>query len=216
MELVLCRHSETDYNKEKRYQGRTDNPLNGNGIAQAKLIGEKLSAEKFYAAFTSPLRRCTQTAEQILSFQKGLNSTSLEALIELDYGLFSGLTPKEITQKFPGEWEKKVENPYEFVHPNGESYKGVDERRVRPLLAEFREKYASRKILVVTHQGTGRLIIGSMLGLSPKEKMEISIPNDCIYSIEYRPHKTAVKYFLAETGAEGSGYLERNLSEQFV
>ncbi|VVB99416.1 Histidine phosphatase superfamily (branch 1) [uncultured archaeon] len=95
------------------------------------------------------------------------------------------------------------------MHEGGESYKSMDETRIRPLLKEFQEKYSSRKILVLSHQGTARLIIGDMLGLSPEQKMQVDMPNDCIYYIEYRPHKTEVKYFLCESKKEGNGHLRR-------
>ena len=46
-----------------------------------------------------------------------------------------------------------------------------------------------------------------VLGLGPDEKMSIMMPNDCIYFVEYRPHKTEVRYELLESGKIGKGVL---------
>ena len=60
----------------------------------------------------------------------------------------------------------------------------------------------------MTHQGTAKMMLGSMLGLTPEEKMGINMPNDCIYFVEYRPHKTGVSYELLESGNKGGGVLK--------
>jgi len=206
MRIVLCRHGETDFNAEKRYQGRTDTMLNKKGLKQAEQLAEKLGDNDFYKAFSSPLKRCTQTAEKIMELHPKTKLIIKQELIEHDYGVFEGKTPDEIPELF----EEKEKNRYEFRHKNGETFREADEKRVKPFLEELKEKYYSRNILVVTHQRIGSLIIGSLLGLPGKEKVEIEIPNDCIYFIDYLPHKTIVKYFLIDSKKQGEGYLKRN------
>ena len=115
----------------------------------------------------------------------------------------------EIEKKFPGDWAKRDDNKYDFRHESGESYREVDENRVRPLLNEFREKYSSRKLLVITHQGTARLVIGNLLGLSPEEKMLVDFPNNCVYRVSYLPHKTEITYSLVGLGESDKGYIKR-------
>src|SRR3989344_3023119 len=209
MKLILCRHSETDFNTQKRLQGKLETELNERGVKQARLVAEKLESEGFDYAFSSPQERCRQTASGIMRFHPKTKMVFRNELREIDLGKYTGMNPGEIEEKFPGEWGKRVDSKYEFLHEGGESYKGVDEKRVQPLLKEFREKYSSRTILVVTHQGIGRLIIGNLLGLAPGQKMKIDFPNECIYFIDYRPHKTEIMYCLAEEGIEGKGWLEK-------
>tara|TARA_Y100000310_G_scaffold345709_1_gene468599 strand:+ start:2868 stop:3509 length:642 start_codon:yes stop_codon:yes gene_type:complete len=209
MKLILCRHGQTDFNIQRRYQGLAQTPLNEAGFQQAKRVAEKLKEEELDAAFSSPLKRAVQTAEEIVKPHKNLKLILRDELTELDYGHLSEKTPEEIEAENPGIWAKREENKYDFDHLGGETFRNADEKRVKPLLKEFQEKYSSRTILAVSHGGVGRLILGNLLGLEPKEKMLIDIPNDCIYYVNYRPHKTEIKYFLVDSGKEGKGYLTR-------
>lgn len=216
MKLILCRHGETDQNMQRRLQGRLETEINAHGLAQAKLVAERLREEGFDHVFCSPLRRCRQTAAEIMAFHPGMEVKYRAELSEVSLGKYSGMDRHDIEAKFPGEWSKRVDNKYDFRHEGGESYKDADEKRVKPLLKEFREKYSSRKLLVVTHGGICRLMLGNMLGLRPGQKMQVEFPNDCIYYVEYLPHKTAVKYLLAESGISGEGYLTKEGAEKEV
>ncbi|TYB31933.1 MAG: histidine phosphatase family protein, partial [Candidatus Mcinerneyibacterium aminivorans] len=65
MEIYFVRHGETKGNKEKKFRGRTDYPLNENGKNQAKKLKEKLKKYKFDKLLTSPLKRAHETAKII-------------------------------------------------------------------------------------------------------------------------------------------------------
>ena len=60
--IVMVRHGETDWNRERRFQGRADQPLNEAGRAQARELAELLRGEPVSAVYTSPLRRAGETA----------------------------------------------------------------------------------------------------------------------------------------------------------
>lgn len=206
MKLIVCRHGETDFNVQKRLQGKMETKLNWHGRKQAKLIAARLKSEDFEHAFSSTRARCRQTANEIMKFHK-CNLELREELSEVDLGIYTGMNREEIEEKFPGHWAERVDNKYNFKHKGGESYKEVDEKRVAKFLQELREKYSARTVLIVTHAGTGRLVIGSMLGLTPDEKMHFEFPNECVYFVEYRPHKTVVGYELVESNKKGQGFL---------
>ncbi|MEM4256783.1 MAG: histidine phosphatase family protein [Candidatus Diapherotrites archaeon] len=207
MRIVLCRHGETDFNVQKRLQGKMETELNEHGFLQAKLIAENLKNEKFYTIFCSPRKRCLQTAEEINKFHNKKIEVR-EELSEIDLGIFTGMNREEIEHNFPGEWSKRVDNKYEFLHKNGESYEEVDKNRVAKFIQELKEKYSARNILIITHAGLGRLLIGSLLGLSGQEKMRIEFPNECIYFIDYKPHKTKISYLCVESKLSGEGFLK--------
>ncbi|PIN85504.1 MAG: hypothetical protein COV47_01865 [Candidatus Diapherotrites archaeon CG11_big_fil_rev_8_21_14_0_20_37_9] len=207
MKLILCRHGQTDYNKEHRLQGSLETDISSEGRKQAREVGDFLKSKEFDFAFCSPQKRCMQTASEIMAFHKDKELVQRNELREIDVGKYEGMNPAEIEKKFPGDWKKRMQDKYSFVHAAGESYAKMDSERIKPLLQEFKEKYYSRTLLLVTHMGTGRLIIGNMLGLKGKEMMEIHFPNDCIYFIEYRPHKTVLEYVLVETGKKGKGFI---------
>lgn len=209
MKLVLSRHGETDFNVEKRLQGtRINHEINEHGKEQAALVAEKLKDYNFDHIFSSPLIRCKDTVE-IIAKKHDNKIEFRKELEEVNLGIFSGMNAVEIEEKYPGKWRERVDSKYDFDHYDGESYESVDKTRIASFLKEIKEKYSSRTILIVTHMGIARLIIGSLLGLNGKEKMEINMPNSCIYFIDYLPHKTKIEYYLTETNETGEGYLKK-------
>lgn len=84
MKLVVMRHGQTDYNREHRYTGTTDLPLNDTGIQQARDAGQAPSVK---LAFVSPLSRARQTAR--LCFPNA-EQRIVEGLREIDFGAFEG------------------------------------------------------------------------------------------------------------------------------
>ena len=62
-ELIVIRHGETDWNRQHRFQGQIDVPLNTAGLAQAERLAQRLAYEAFDAVVASDLRRARVTAE---------------------------------------------------------------------------------------------------------------------------------------------------------
>ncbi len=92
----LClRHGATDWNRQGRFQGRTDNPLNDDGTAQAHAAAEKLRAVELGHVVSSPLLRAVQTAE-IIANVASKTVTLDQGLIELDFGSFEGKAVREL------------------------------------------------------------------------------------------------------------------------
>ena len=163
--ILLARHGETDWNRENRFQGHADPPLNALGRAQARELAERLAAEPIAAIFASPLQRARETAE-IVAGPVGLAVELVEALREVDVGSWSGLTRDEIAERFPDGYGRWLE--YEHGWDDGESYEDLGERVVPALLA-IAERYDGRLILVVTHGGPIRAAYASADGVSHGE-----------------------------------------------
>ena len=66
MKILLVRHGETDYNKNKLIQGHSDIELNETGRDQARNAGQKLTEYDIDFAFSSPLKRAVETARLML------------------------------------------------------------------------------------------------------------------------------------------------------
>ena len=98
--FLIVRHGQTDWNAERRLQGREHIPLNDAGKEQAASCGRLFAAAKeagieFCGFFSSPLGRAVETAESIAKAAGGGNVVPWETLIERDYGALSGLTLEE-------------------------------------------------------------------------------------------------------------------------
>ena len=94
--LYIIRHGQTELNNRKVLQGRSDHPLNENGIAQARDAAEKLKGITFDVVWSSPLIRALQTAKIIVPDAKPRID---ERLIEMEYGPYEGMGLNELPQE---------------------------------------------------------------------------------------------------------------------
>jgi probable phosphoglycerate mutase len=83
--LLIARHGETEWNREERYQGHADPPLNKTGRAQAEKLGNDLAGEPVDAIYSSDLRRASETAD-IVGARLGLPVEQDSGLREIDVG----------------------------------------------------------------------------------------------------------------------------------
>ena len=161
--IVLVRHGETDWNREHRFQGHADTPLNEAGRRQARELAEMFRGEGASAVYTSPLRRASETA-RIVAERIGLDAQALEALREIDVGDWQGLTVDEVRTRFPERADVAWHNGW----PNGETYDELA-ARVVPALHELGRRHAGENVVGVTHAGPIRAALSAATGLSHEE-----------------------------------------------
>ena len=154
-ELLLVRHAETEWNREGRWQGHADPPLNDAGRAQAHALAETLAGEEVDAIYTSDLRRAAETAE-ILAAALGRPVTADPELREIDVGSWSGLTRAEVAERYP-DWE---------TH-DGESIEALQARVVAAVLRIARQ-HPDGQVLIVTHGGSIRSLERHFHGASAR------------------------------------------------
>ena len=150
--ILLARHGETDWNREGRFQGWADPPLNATGRAQAVDLSVQLMAEELAAVYSSPLRRAYETAE-VVAASLGLEPVTVDALREVDVGSWSGLSRAEIEQRFPEQYARWLD--YGQGWEDGETYEQMVDRVVGAL-QELAEARNGERILAVTHGGPMR------------------------------------------------------------
>lgn len=97
--IYVARHGETEYNRLGKYTGRTDIPLNENGIKQAEQLAEKLKNEKIDIAVCSSLLRAKQTAEIILE-NRNIKLIAEDGLKEIGMGVLEGKNIKATGYSF--------------------------------------------------------------------------------------------------------------------
>src|SRR5262245_9299525 len=105
--LIVVRHGETTWNREKRMQGTTDTPLSDVGRAQARALGRRLAGHDFAALYASDLARARDTAS-VIAERTGRKLVMDSRLRERRFGIFEGLTAGEIHERFPEEYDRFV------------------------------------------------------------------------------------------------------------
>jgi broad specificity phosphatase PhoE len=169
--IYLIRHGETDWNREQRYQGQQDIPLNSTGIKQAQLKAENLNGHKFSALYSSDLMRAFQTAQEIAKKVK-LSITTHPALREINQGEWEGRFIKDVLASNEAEVRAVYQNPYTARKPGGESI-GEVAARMYAYLDHLAEKHDQQTIIVVSHG----LAIATVLCKVRKLPLEMAIRN---------------------------------------
>jgi broad specificity phosphatase PhoE len=165
--LLLARHGETDWNREQRFQGHADPPLNQTGRAQAVDLSVALAAEPLAAVYTSPLRRALETAE-IVAAAHGQEPVTVDALMEVDVGAWQGLTRADIEERYPDQFARWLDHVDGFGFTDGESYEELG-ARVIPALLGLAAIHPGERILAVTHGGPIRTALARVDSLSYAE-----------------------------------------------
>lgn len=157
VEIVLIRHGKTEGNKEKRYIGRTDQPLSEEGIAGIKEnLGRYPSVEKVYA---SPMKRTRQTAELIYP---GQASELVDGLREMDMGVFEGKNHAELKNRL--SYILWVATRGKISIPGGESMKDFGKRTMDAFTQVLGDMQAEgiKRSAVVAHGGTIMSIVSQL------------------------------------------------------
>ena len=158
--LILVRHGETEWNRARRIQGRTDIPLNDDGREQAREAADRLAAEIApgpVVVISSDLSRAKETAEIIAD---GLGVEVLHTSAELrerSYGEAEGIETSEFARRW-GDW-------YSAEVPGAESRADLRRRALRAIRRAVRDARRSAAphaptVVVVAH---GALIREVML-----------------------------------------------------
>ena len=188
--LILIRHGETPYNRDRRYQGHRNTPLTRKGKRQAKEIAFRLKNESLNAIYSSDLKRTKCTAE-VINHYHSLKINILPQLREIDFGDWEGKTHDEIQREWRGlldEWERK---PSQIKIPRGESIKDLVER-IRSTIKKIVSNHPDQRVAIITHGGPIRIILMDALGLGLDDWWKTITSNGGISIIEYQSNKAKV------------------------
>lgn len=166
-QLILIRHGETTWNRERRMQGHTDTSLSDTGRAQAAAVGRRLANQQFAALYSSDLMRAYDTASAIAP-HIGLPIVRDAALRERTFGIFEGLTSEEIAQRHPEENARFQTRDPDYAMPGGESSRQFYQRSLS-CLEGIAAKHAGETVVVVTHG----LVLDTLYRAAHKLALEI-------------------------------------------
>ena len=185
MTLYIMRHGETAWNVLRRFQGRSDIPLNEKGIALAEVTARGLADVPFDLAFTSPLSRARRTAEIVLR-GRDVPLTDEPRLIEIAFGAYEGRSA------LPTAWDPEpddnllrfLRDPERYVPPeDGESIPAF-RARAEAYLEELcgKDEWADKTILLSTHGGVTTALLDAV---DPPEGYfwREGVPYNCSYAV---------------------------------
>ena len=186
--LYLVRHGETDFNVQGRIQGRTNNPLNDNGLGQAALLAEYLSSQPLEVVASSTLQKAAATADVVASRHPAAKRQRLDWFSEMCFGDFEGQQMSAVEKEYKetiGAWApgdtsrampgKRGESP-EMV-----AARGLTGLRALGLIGDA--PTAARHVCVVAHPRFNKILIASLQGDLTKAS-QVAQANACVNVID--------------------------------
>lgn len=148
--IYLTRHGQTEWNIEKRLQGRGNSPLTQAGIERAEELRERIEALPIDVIYSSPIERALHTAK-ILKGHKEVEIKLHDGLMEMCFGDYEGRRTDEVMKENP-EWDinRIMCGDITLCAPNGESLESVRER-VQEAMNEIIADNQGKTLLVVAH-----------------------------------------------------------------
>ena len=176
MNILLVRHGETTWNREGRYQGRTDIPLSETGHTQVRALGDRLQSIPLVLAVSSPLSRARATAAAILAGRRGgahsARGSSLEleldaGLLEISHGGWEGQLASEVARDHAemfGVW-RTAPGRDALAGPGAETLGDV-EARAWPVFERLAARLGPDDTgLIAAHDAVNRVLLCRILGL---------------------------------------------------
>ena len=190
LRLLLLRHGETAWNRERRFQGWTDTPLSEAGLAQAEAAARELKEHALAAVYASPLQRARDTAA-LIAAPHGLEVETDPDFKEVSFGQWEGLTVDEVRERDAALYAAWVETPHLVFPPEGES---LAEARLRVLagLERLRAGHPDAVVCLVAHGIPVRILILEALGLGLDRIWSLHSAPTGISELEFRDDWTAL------------------------
>jgi probable phosphoglycerate mutase len=192
-DFLLIRHGETAWNRELRFQGQLDVPLNDMGFEQAQRLkirmGQALAEWQAQGRvptrlISSDLLRAQQTAHpvaEVLGHTCILNA----GLREQCYGMFEGMRSPEIQAQHPEAWQRWLAFDADSAVTGAETTRAFHDR-VIAALQELAHQYDGEHVVVVTHGGVLDMVWRHAQALSLSGPRVCDIPNAGLNQVAWR------------------------------
>lgn len=179
--ILLLRHGETFWNRERRIQGRAESQLTPLGerqaAAMASLVSDLISREPGpFRLLASPIGRARQTADAVARATR-LPVELDDRLVEIGCGEWEGLLHDEVRARNAEHYACN----WIFGAPGGETFDDVMSRARDWLADQVAEPH--RRIIVVSHGVWGRCLRGAYAGLDPKTTNGLAVPQDAVFRL---------------------------------
>jgi len=156
--IVLVRHGHVEGISPERFRGRRDVDLSELGARQARATAQRIAQEwQPLRIYTSPLKRCLQTAELIAS-ACNIPCTTLEDLNDVHFGDWEWRTYDQVRAQWPDLLERWFSAPHLVRFPNGDSLQDLV-ARVSNVLRLSLERHRHETLVVVGHSSANRALL---------------------------------------------------------
>jgi broad specificity phosphatase PhoE len=189
LQLVLVRHGQTEWSRDKRHTGRSDIPLTPEGVREAQRVRAELEGREFARVLSSPLARALETARLA---GLGDRLETREELLEWDYGDYEGVTTAEIHETRPGWvlWRDGC--------PGGENPEDVG-ARADQLLAELSS--TDGDVAVFAHGHMLRVLTARWVELPPSQGSRFVLETATISVLGWEHDWRAIRTWNARSGS---------------
>lgn len=180
--LILWRHGRTQWNKEQRFQGQTDVPLDEIGVAQAQRAAQLLQHLSPHYLVSSDLQRAHKTAQELARL------TNLEIQLDQDFretahGEWEGLTYCELQEKYKETYRRWSAGTEIRPGDTGETRIEVASRMVRGIERHLAKIDDGETIVVATHGGAARAAVAQLLELPKNLWGNLGIMGNCSWVV---------------------------------
>jgi alpha-ribazole phosphatase len=139
---------------------------------------------------SSPRIRCAAFGSHV-SQQLNIELVIKDALSEIDFGEWEGLTGAQVEASYPGQWHQWLDNPDDPAPHGGEAY-GLFQQRILDGWSQLISQYQGQRILLLSHSGVMRAILASVLGLDSTGLFRFNVPHAChsqvsVYHLSGKP-----------------------------
>ncbi len=170
--IILVRHGQTEWNREERFRGWVDIDLDETGVRQAGAAAQRIAQWDVAAIYSSPLRRAIATA-QIIANRLSLPVVPLEGIIDMNFGIWQGLSIGEVKGKYPELFDLWRYSPQSLEIPEGEGLEDV-RKRVVATIDELTVRHESATVALVTHRVVCKVLLCHLLGLDNSHFWQIA------------------------------------------
>ena len=161
--IVLVRHGHVDGIAPERFRGRRDVDLSALGLEQARATAQRIARGWSPSGiYTSPLRRCVQTAEAIAT-ACATSLTTLADLNDVDYGEWEWCSHEHVGATWPDLYRCWLTAPQRVRFPNGESLTELA-ARMSNVLQLILDSHQGHTVVVVSHSANNRVLLLQALG----------------------------------------------------
>jgi broad specificity phosphatase PhoE len=187
--LILIRHAATGHNIQKRYCGWTDAGLSKEGKYQAALLGRRLKSHDIHSVYSSDRQRALESAKIIFKMAR---IQKIPQLNEMCFGVFEGLTHRQVLKRYPRVYKKWLSDPFSVSIKGAEDINAF-KKRVLKAFEKIIRLNRGRTAAVVCHGGPIGVLVNDIL--KSKSFWQNMPSSTGVTVIEYKNNKPRIVLF---------------------